>query len=119
MGPKPAAAAALAPPEDPPGLAASSHGLQVLPCSGLSVVARIDNSGVLVRPMTMAPAWRRLRTTGASSGAMRSLKIGNPLGVGVPETSMLVLIVTGIPCNGPIARPLADAASAASASLRA
>ena len=34
----------------------------------------MENSGVLVRPMTMAPAFFRLVTTGASAGAIRFLE---------------------------------------------
>ena len=65
IGPKPAAAAALAPPDEPPGLASGSQGFRVRPCSGLSVVARIDSSGVLVRPTMIAPASSRFCTSGA------------------------------------------------------
>ena len=57
----------------------------VSPCSGLSVNPRNENSGVLVRPMTTAPAFLRLRTTGASEGAMIFICAGTPLGLGLPS----------------------------------
>jgi hypothetical protein len=60
----PAAHAEPAPPDEPPGEARSSHGLKVRPRSGLSVVARIENSGVFVRPITMAPALRKFIASG-------------------------------------------------------
>ena len=83
--PMPAATAAPAPPDEPPQVMASSHGLRVRPCSGLSVKARKENSGVLVRPMTMAPAFFRLRTTGESDGAIRPICAGTPFGLGRPS----------------------------------
>ena len=41
----PAATAAAAPPEDPPGVFAGFHGLRVTPVSGLSVTPFQPNSG--------------------------------------------------------------------------
>ena len=119
MGPKPAAAAAPAPPDDPPGEASGCQGLSVRPCSGLSVVARMDSSGVLVRPTMMAPARRRFATTGASSGAITVSKAGRPFGVGLPCWSTFSLIVTGTPWSGPRCRPAARSSSARRASARA
>src|SRR5215467_5327904 len=84
IGPNPAAAAAPAPPDEPPGDASGCHGLKVLPRSGLSVVARIENSGVFVRPTMIAPALRRLATTGASAGAITFANAGIPLVVALP-----------------------------------
>src|SRR6266581_1423321 len=74
IGPKPAAAAAPAPPDDPPGEASGCHGLWVRPCNGFTVVTRIETSGVLVRPTIIAPARRKLRTSGEPPGAMRLAK---------------------------------------------
>src|SRR6478736_9011035 len=82
--PIPAATAAPAPPDEPPHVMSGSHGFSVNPCSGFSVKPRNENSGVLVRPMTIAPAFLRLRTTGASDGATRSLFAGTPLKLGRP-----------------------------------
>src|SRR6516162_1798574 len=66
--PMPAATAAPAPPDEPPQVMFGSHGFSVSPCSGLSVKPRNENSGVLVSPMTIAPAFFRLHTTGESDG---------------------------------------------------
>ena len=113
----PAAHAEPAPPDEPPGEARSSHGLKVRPRSGLSVVARIENSGVFVRPITMAPALRRLRTSGASSVAIRLANAGTPFVFGSPAISTFSLIVIGTPCNGPSSSPAATCSSAMAASL--
>ncbi len=77
--------AAAAPPEEPPAEAVSFQGLNVRPCSSFTVVPRKENSGVLVRPTMMAPARRRLETTGASAGAITPLKATTPLGVAHPS----------------------------------
>ena len=100
--PMPAITEAPAPPDDPPAETWRPHGLCVRPNSGLSVSARNENSGVLVRPMMTAPAALRLATTGASSGAITSLKAATPLLVAWPFWSTLILIVTGTPCSGPL-----------------
>ena len=52
----PSATAAAAPPEEPPLLWAGSNGLRVGPNSGLSVVPRKPSTGLLVLPITIAPA---------------------------------------------------------------
>ena len=69
MAPMPAATAAEAPPEDPPGVTPEPHGFSVRPCSALSVNQRQEKAGVLVRPMITAPARRKFATTGLSSTA--------------------------------------------------
>ena len=66
MAHSPAATAAAAPPLDPPGVRAGFHGLRVTPNTGLSVKPLSENSGVLVLPISTAPAARSL-ATGASS----------------------------------------------------
>ncbi len=119
IGPMPAATAAPAPPLDPPAVMSDRQGLRVRPCSALSVNQRIEKPGVLVRPMTMAPARRRLATTGLSPSAIRSRKATMPLSVGQPRWSVLTLVVTGTPCSGPTAWPAATARSAASAAASA
>ena len=85
MVPMPAATAAPAPPDEPPQVISGSHGFSVSPCSGLSVKPRNENSGVLVRPITIAPAFLRLRTTGASEGAMMFICAATPFGLGRPS----------------------------------
>jgi len=68
----PAAVAAPAPPDEPPGVIAASCGLSVAPCRSFSVNQRIEKAGVLVRPTITEPEAPRLRTTEPSSGAIRS-----------------------------------------------
>src|SRR5258707_8423600 len=85
IAPMPAATAAPAPPDDPPQVMSGSHGFSVSPCSGLSVKPRNENSGVLVSPTIIAPAFLRLRTTGASEGAMIFFCAGTPLGLDLPS----------------------------------
>ena len=65
-GTMPAATAAAAPPEEPPGVRSVSHGLRVGPKRRGSVTGRIPNSGMLVLPTITKPASRRRRTTKAS-----------------------------------------------------
>src|SRR5215831_17299771 len=103
----PAAMDAAAPPEEPPQVMAGSHGFSVWPCSGLSVKARSENSGVLVRPMMIAPALRKLAATGLSDGAIRFARAATPLELAWPFTSTLILTVTGTPCSGPSGLPAA------------
>ena len=61
-GTNPAATAAAEPPEEPPGVWSSSHGLRVGPVCRGSVVGRIPNSAMFVVPMTTKPAARSRRT---------------------------------------------------------
>ena len=84
IAPMPRATAAAAPPEEPPGVTPAFQGFSLRPRSGFSVNQRKLNSGVLVRPMTMAPAFLRLATTGESSGAMMSAKAATPFGLASP-----------------------------------
>ena len=62
IGVIPAATAAPAPPEDPPGERARSHGLWVGPNSLGSVVSIRPNAGVFVRPTVTRPAASIART---------------------------------------------------------
>ena len=117
--PMPLITAEDAPPDEPPDDAQSFHGLKVRPCRGLSVVARMENSGVLVRPMMTAPARFRLLTTGESPGAMTSFSATRPLGVALPFWSMFSLIVIGTPCSGPTGPDRCIASSSRSASASA
>src|SRR5689334_19308957 len=57
-GPSPVARATAPPPVEPPGVRAGFHGLRVTPNTALNVLAPAPNSGVLVLPITMAPAAR-------------------------------------------------------------
>src|SRR5260370_25238777 len=70
IGPRPAATAAPAPPEEPPEVLLRSQGLRVIPVRGLSVTPLNPNSGVVVFPIRIVPAARSFATAGgASSGA--------------------------------------------------
>jgi hypothetical protein len=66
-GPSPAAAAAEAPPLEPPGVRSRFHGLRVIPKSGLCVAPIHPMVGVFVLPSMMPPAAFSRATIGASS----------------------------------------------------
>ncbi|HMM42078.1 MAG TPA: hypothetical protein PKA95_09270 [Thermomicrobiales bacterium] len=93
--------------------------MSVRPWSALSVIPRIENAGALVRPMTIAPARRRLPTWALSSGAIRSFSFGTPLSVGRPAWSVLIFVVIGRPWSAPSGSPASRARSAVSASASA
>src|SRR5438445_12977583 len=68
-GPRPAAAAAEAPPLEPPGDRPSAQGLRVAPKSKLWVTPSHPNVGVFVLPSMMPPAaLRRAPLGGAALG---------------------------------------------------
>ena len=62
-GTMPAATAAAAPPEEPPGVRSRSHGLRVGPKMRASLTGRIPYSGSVVVPTITNPASRRRRVT--------------------------------------------------------
>ena len=62
IGTRPAATAAAAPPDEPPGVRERSQGLRVAPVWRGSVVGRIPNSGMFVIPTITKPASRSRRT---------------------------------------------------------
>jgi len=62
----PAATAAAAPPEEPPGVMSLLRGFSVCPCRLFFVNQRRENAGVFVRPTITPPALRMLDTTGLS-----------------------------------------------------
>jgi hypothetical protein len=103
--PKPAAAAAPAPAELPPGVWWKFQGLRVMPCSGQSPGVFQPNSVVVVLPTMTAPALRRAMAIGASSVAAAVSLRREPRRVGRPATSTRSLMVTGPPSSGPIGRP--------------
>ena len=65
-GSAPAATAAAAPPDEPPGVRVVSHGLRHAPLSTDSVTHVLPNSGVFDLPSTTKPASFMRRTTAAS-----------------------------------------------------
>ncbi len=71
-GPSPAAAAAEAPPLEPPGVRSRCHGLRVIPKTRLWVAPIQPNVGVLVLPSMMPPAAFMRSTIGASSAGTLS-----------------------------------------------
>ena len=70
--PRPRAAAAAAPPLDPPVVHAVSQGLRHGSPSLFSVVGMRPNSGVFVFPRMIAPASRSLVTSGVSKSGVKS-----------------------------------------------
>ena len=105
-GPSPAAMAATAPPEDPPGVFDRFQGLRVMPDSGLSVDPRQPNSGVAVLPSNTAPASRSRAVEGASTSQLCSgSTVFEPRSVGQPRVSSRSLIETGTPSSGPTGAP--------------
>src|SRR3954467_5465860 len=105
-GPMPAATAAAAPPEDPPGVFAGFHGLRVIPVSGLSVTPFQPNSGVVVLPSSTAPFSRSRAVTGLSTshGWPGSIAL-EPRSVGQPWVRNMSLIEVGTPSSQPIGLP--------------
>ena len=115
-GVRPPATAAPDPDDDPPALRSSAHGLPVRPPSAdQPLVDRDDrmfaHSDRFVAPRTMSPASRRRSTSGASWLTIRSASANDPAEPGRPTASMLSLISTGTPCNGPRTWPAARSAS--------
>ena len=110
-GPNPAAAAAPAPEEEPPGVWWTFHGLRVMPCSGQSPGDFQPNSVVVVLPMITAPSAFSPVTLGASSAAGPGSVSRLPRRVGRPATSTRSFTVTGTPSRLPIGRPTRQRAS--------
>ncbi len=111
-----AASAADDPPDDPPGVMALFQGLRVVPVSGESVEPFQPNSGVVVLPMSTAPASRRRATVGASSfqGPFGST-VREPRRVGQPFVSRRSFTATGTPSRGESGSPASHRDSDASA----
>ena len=77
-GTMPAATAAAAPPEEPPGVRCRSHGLRVGPKIRASLTGRIPYSGSVVVPTITNPASRSRLVTLWSYGATKSAISGHP-----------------------------------------
>ncbi len=114
---RPAATAAAEPPDEPPGVWSSDHGLRVWPKASPSVIGHWPNSGDVVLPTITAPAARRRRAT-SPSACLPGNSPGQPNAVVSPARSMSSLIAIGTPSNG-ARSPSARARSAAAASARA
>ena len=72
--PCPAATAAAAPPEEPPGTRARSHGLRVVKNAEFSVDEPIANSSMLSLPSSTAPAVEQPRDHGGVVGRHEALQ---------------------------------------------
>ena len=115
-GTSPAASAAAEPPDDPPGEKAGFHGFRVVPCSVFVVIAAEPNSGLLVRPITMAPAaFKRATTTSSTSSGGASANSFDPSVVRRPFTRAMSLTRTGKPASAPVRGCEAACAKASSA----
>ena len=119
IGTMPAATAAAAPPDEPPGVRSVSQGLRVGPKRRGSVTGRIPNSGMLVLPTSTKPASRRRRTTKESCCGTKSPNRSEPIVNGMPATAAVSLIAIGTPANGRGSSvPIASAAASAPSGSR-
>src|SRR5690625_3985592 len=105
--PIPRPTAAAEPPEEPPAVRCSFHGLVVGGYDGESVTPFHPNSGVVVLPSSTTPASRNLATAGESSPAGSASVSALPLRVGSPLINRMSLIVVGTPSAGPLGSPAA------------
>ena len=119
MAVRPAAKAAAAPPDEPPGVCAWLKGLLVVPCTALKLCQSPQKIGVLVLPSIIAPAARKRSTTMALVSDMRPSHALWPTSQVRPSISNASLMVIGTPCRGPSGAPLFTAASARAASFKA
>src|SRR5262245_10060651 len=118
-GPSPAATAAPAPPDEPPGVRSSFQGLRVTPFSGESVTPLWPYSELVLWANTMAPASRNRATAGASaSTGVLSVSL-LPIEAGQPLTRTSSLIDTGTPSSGDSGAPFFQRRSEARAGLSA
>lgn len=83
-GTMPAATAAAAPPDEPPGVRLRSQGLRVGPFASGSVMPFAPNSGVLVLPKITSPESSHRSTTSLCRSAGRWRRDRLPLPVGSP-----------------------------------
>src|SRR5690606_23389335 len=97
--PIPSAAAADAPPLEPPAVRSRFHGLRAGGASRVAVMVDSANSEVLVLPSRVHPA-RRRRCTTRASGWWLSANGTEPYVVGSPFCSMVSLTETGTPQVG-------------------
>ena len=100
------------PPEEPPGIFFVSHGLRTSPKCGLTELMPYANSCIPSLPRSTAPACRSFRTTVASSFGTQSARIREPAVVRIPFVANRSFTATGIPCSGPLYRPVSISRSA-------
>ena len=99
-GTRPAATAAADPPLEPPGVRSVSHGLRVTPQVIDSVNGHRPSSGIVVLPITIAPA-SLSRWTISASCAAGSVIAPVPRLVISPAMSISSLTAIGTPLSGP------------------
>ena len=99
IGPVPVMMVVDVPTNEPPDDAQSFDGFIVRKWSTLTEVPRRENSGVMVRPMTMAPARSSELTTGKLADLRTSLNELTPFGVAQSCWSIFSFMVIGIPCK--------------------
>ena len=119
-GPMPAATAAVAPPQLPPGVRSGFQGLRVMPVSGLSVTVFQWNSEVFVFPRRTAPCSRRRATGGASTshGPVSEVSV-EPQRVDHPAVSRTSFTDVGTPSTSPRGSPRRQRSSDSLAAARA
>ena len=88
------------------------QGLRVAPNTAFTVFGPNANSGVLVLPITIAPAARSRWTTSASSSGTWLSKSLEPCVVRMPFVGVTSLMATGTPKRGGSAAPRRKAAVA-------
>jgi hypothetical protein len=96
-----------------------SCGFLVGPDTGLKVCDPAPNSGVLVFPITTAPACLSRATCGASKPGTKEAKSGEPKVVVMPAVSARSFTAIGRPCSGPAKEPRAACASSPAATTEA
>src|SRR5271166_2789974 len=112
----PQTAATAPPPVLPPQVFERSCGFRVAPNTVLKVCDPRPNSGTLVFPITIPPAFFSRSTNRQSAFGISSLCSGDPNVVRIPLVACRSLTPIGNPCKGPNQFPLASASSAACAS---
>src|SRR5690625_7847687 len=95
--PMPVATAAEEPPLEPPGVVDRSHGLRVMPVSGLSVTPFQASSGVVVLPTRIAPCSRRRAVTGESTSQDASWDEDSPVTARLREQGAILVGKTTTP----------------------
>src|SRR5258705_279457 len=119
IGPRPAATAAPAPPDEPPGVRATFQGLRVMPFSGESVTPLWPYSELVLWAKTIGPASRSRATAGASASAGALSVSLLPIEAGHPSTRTSSLIETGTPSSADSGSPFFQRRSEARAALSA
>src|SRR5699024_6320518 len=101
IGTIPAATAAPAPPEEPPGDRVGSHGFTGGGAISVSVYGGRPSSGVAVLPTRLAPASANRVPTPSSTPGTKPSRAAEPACIGTPATIVRSLIGTGTPSSAP------------------